>query len=91
MNAYTELARLFKQRDNPAGYSPVFGKIISLPNLKIQLSPRVIISAEDIISIFDLYQTYEHDGTTEYVNINKQAVLLPYSDNQKFIAIGVVV
>ena len=34
MNGITELAKLFKERENQNDYSPVFGTIIELPNTK---------------------------------------------------------
>lgn len=90
MNGVSELARHIRRRDNPSPYSPMFGKIISLPTLKIQLGSRVILEADDVVSIFDIYETRRYDGYTEYVNLNKAVVLLPYSNDNKFIAIGVV-
>ena len=45
----------------------------------------------DVKATFDLYETrrLEHGGI-EYVNLNKEVVLLPYSDDNKFVVIGVV-
>ena len=40
MNAYTELAKLFNERNNNKQYGPVIGKIISLPELKIQINEK---------------------------------------------------
>ena len=37
MGGITDLARHIKDRDNPSPYTPIFGKIISLPELNIQL------------------------------------------------------
>lgn len=91
MNAITELARHIRARDNPSPYTPVFGKIISLPKLKIKLGSRVILEAEDIKPIFDIYETRHYDGRTEYVNLNKEVVLLPCSGDNRFIALGVLV
>ncbi len=90
MNGYTELAKLFKARDNMPSYSPIFGTIVSLPEVKILCGNRVILSSEHILSIFDINEHIQHDEYIEYVNLNKTVVLLPYSDYQKFIAIGVI-
>ncbi len=90
MNGVTELAKHIRDRDNPSPYTPMFGKIISLPKLKIQLGSRVILEAEDVVSIFDIYETRRYDGHTEYVHLGKEIVLLPYSGDNKFIALGVV-
>lgn len=91
MNGYTELARLFLERNNGKQYGPVIGKIISLPELRIQINEKIQLTAEKIISIFDIAEmkTYD-DHRTEYVHLNKRVVLLPISDYQKFIAIGVI-
>lgn len=90
MTNITKLAKHIKSRDNPSPYSPMFGKIISLPELKIRLGTRVILTKDDIKSTFDIYDKIVHDGYTEYVYLNKTVVLLPYSDDNKFIAIGVI-
>ena len=37
MSGVTDLARHIKARDNPSSYTPMFGRIISLPKLVIQL------------------------------------------------------
>lgn len=90
MTNITKLAKHIKSRDNPSPYSPMFGKIISLPELKIRLGTRVILTKDDIKSTFDIYDKIVHDGYTEYVYLKKTVVLLPYSDDNKFIAIGVI-
>ena len=90
MTNITKLAKHIKSRDNPSPYSPMFGKIISLPELKIRLGTRVILTKDDIKFTFDIYDKIVHDGYTEYVYLNKTVVLLPYSDDNKFIAIGVI-
>lgn len=87
MSGMTELAKLFKERNNDAGYSPMFGKIIELPNTKIRINEKVILNDSHIVCLFDLKeQTYDGD----YINLGKEVVLLPFSNNQKFIVIGVV-
>ena len=90
MTNITKLAKHIKARDNPTPYTPMFGKIISLPELKIRLGTRVLLTKEDIKATFDIYDKVVHDGHTEYVHLNKTVLLLPYSDYNKFIAIGVI-
>ena len=90
MGAVEELARHIRDRDNPSPYTPMFGKIISLPELKIQLGNRILLDADDIKAIFDIYETRITDGRAVYVNLNKDVVLLPYANDNKFIALGVV-
>lgn len=91
MDGVTALAQHIKNRDNPTPYTPMFGKIISLPELKIRLGSRILLDAEDVKATFDIYEKIHHDGYTEYVNLNKEVVLLPYSEDNKFVAIGVIV
>lgn len=87
MSGITELAKLFKERDNSAGYSPIIGQIIDLPNIKIRLNDKVILTSSHLKSCIDLTAT---DENGEYINFGKEVVLLPYADNQKFIVVGVV-
>ncbi len=90
MNAYTELAKLFNERNNNKQYGPVIGKIISLPVLKIQINEKIQLNEEKVISIFNIAETKTYEERIEFVNLNKRVVLLPISDYQKFIAIGVI-
>lgn len=90
MSGITELARCIRERDNIPQYTPMIGRIISLPDLKIRLGSRIILTADDIKSVFDLYQTVTHDNTKEYIHLDKEVVLLPCIGDNQFIAIGVV-
>lgn len=81
MSGITALAKHIRKRDNPAVYSPIFGKIILLPNLTIRLGDRILLDAVDVKATFDLYETRIHDGRTEYIQLNKEAVSLPYGRN----------
>ena len=87
INGITELALLLKERDNGTGYSPMFGKIIELPNLRIRLSDKVIINDKYIKKCIDINLT---DSYGRYIYLNKEVVLLPYNNNQNFVLIGVV-
>lgn len=87
MNGITELAKLLKERENNVSYSPMIGTVIELPDIKIRLGDKVILTSEHIKSCVYLNETDEEGG---YVNLGKEVVILPYADNQKFIVIGVV-
>lgn len=87
MNGITELAKMLKQRENADGYSPVIGTVIALPNIKIRLGDKVILTSSHIKSCIELTQTNEHG---QHIILGKEVVLLPFADNQKFIVIGVV-
>lgn len=87
MSGITELAKLFKERNNDTGYSPMFGKIIELPKTKIRINEKVILNDSHLVCLFNIKeQNYEGD----YINLGKEVVLLPFSNYQKFIVIGVV-
>ena len=90
MSNITKLAKHIRARDNPSQYTPMLGTIISLPELKVRLGERVLLTKEDIKATFDIYATVARDGHAEYVYLNKTVVLLPYSKENKFIAIGVL-
>ena len=87
MNGITELAKLFKERENENGYSPMIGRIIELPNLKVRLGDKVILTSAHIKTCVFL-NTIDESG--KYINLGKEAVLLPYAGNQRFILIGVM-
>lgn len=87
-NGITELAKLLRERENREDYSPMFGTITSLPNLQIKIGGKIVIDASYIKSCINLYET---DAYGRYIHLNKEVVLLPYSDFQKFIVVGVVV
>ena len=90
MRGVRGLAKVIKDRTNPTAYTPMFGKIIALPQLQIQMGSRIMLDKDDVCATFDLYETKEHDSGIEYVNLNKTAVLLPCSEESKFIVIGVL-
>ena len=87
MNGITELAKLLKERENGTGYSPMFGTIIELPQIKIRLNEKVILNNSHLKSSINLMMQNE-DG--DYIYLGKEVALLPFANNQKFLVIGVV-
>lgn len=87
MSGITELAKILKERENNVEYSPMFGRIIALPDLKVWIGDKVILAEGHIKSCAFLA---EKDIDGDYINLGKEVVLLPYANNQKFIVIGVV-
>ena len=87
MNGITELAKLFKERNNGDEYSPMFGKVIQLPETKIRISEKIILNDSHLVCCIELKKR-NTDGY--YINLGKEVVLLPYAKNQKFVVIGVV-
>ena len=87
MNGIVEMAQMFKQRDNQSSYSPMLGKIVALPTVKIAVGDKIILTDEHLIKCFDINA---QDTEGYYVNIGKTVVMLPYKNNQKYILIGVI-
>ena len=87
MDGITELAKLLKERENEKGYSPIFGKIIELPNTKIRISDKIILTDSYIKTLFDFKQ---RNSDNEYIYLGAEVLLLPYQNGQRFILIGVV-
>ena len=91
MNGYLELAKMMKERENKAEYSPLIGEITSLPDWKIQVGSNVIFDKNDDVSfLFNISESRIHNDKTEYVYLNKRIVLLPYGNGQRFIGVGVI-
>ena len=87
MNGITELAKILKDRENKADYAPLFGTIIELPNIKIRLGDKVILTEAHLKQCISLT---DKDSDNSYIHLGKEVVLLPYADEQNFIVIGVV-
>ena len=66
MNGITELAKLLKERENGTGYSPMFGTIIELPQIKIRLNEKVILNNSHLKYCVNLKEQNE-DGDYIYV------------------------
>ena len=90
MDGYTELAQMFKDRDNDSAYTPMIGTITALPQLKIKCGTRIELTADEVRSVFDIYEQRYVNDLLVYINLNKEVVLLPCSGYQRFIAIGVL-
>lgn len=90
MDSITELAKMFKERDNPEGYSPMFGTVIKLPELDIWCGGKLHIGKERIDALFDIYEEVYDDSHRSYKYLNKKVVMLPYKNNQRFIVLGAV-
>lgn len=87
MNAPYEMAMLLKARENAASYSPLSGVVEQLPDIKIRLSEKIVLSEEDIASVLDLKK---QDHNEDYVFIGKSVYLLPMKNTEKsFLVIGV--
>ena len=88
IDGMTELAKMFKNRENGKEYAPTFGIITKLPNLEIKVSDLINLTQQRIKSCIDLAKT---DSDGKYIYLGKTVVLLPYNNYQNYIVIGVVV
>ena len=80
MDGIGELAQLFKERENGAAYAPLIGRVVDLPDLKIRIGERILLSARQ------LKFCIPPDG----LELGREVVLLPYSKGQKFVVMGVI-
>jgi len=87
MNGITELAKLLKDRENGAGYSPMLGRIESVAPLRVAVGAKIKLTAREIKRIVQIDQ---QDVYGQYINLNRECVLLPYAGGQQFILLGVV-
>lgn len=87
LNGAEEFAHMLRERDNPPQYSPVFGKIEELPDIKIRRGNKVQISQKKIKSLINLL---ERNATGDYIYLGKHVAMLPYNDNNNYLVLGVV-
>lgn len=86
-NGVEEIAKMFKDCKNPPTYSPVFGTIEELPNLKIRRSSKIVLTDRHIKSLINLY---DRDSEGNYIYLKKTVAMLPYNDNNNYLVLGVV-
>ena len=84
-NGVETLAKMFKDRENATGDFVVFGKIIELPNLKIQFTSKIILTKDHIKSLIDLYKQ-DIDG--RYVYKGREVAMIPYRGNNRYLVLG---
>lgn len=66
MDGISELAMLFKERDNKYYLGPQIGKVISpLPEIKIALGEKVILVKEHLIIASHILEDYEREFSLE--------------------------
>lgn len=90
MNSAEWLAVNLRERDNPIPFAPVEGIVAELPELKIRINQKVVLTAEDIRSIVNLYDT---DSNNNYIWLGRRVYLLPFylADSiavRKYLVIG---
>lgn len=66
MDGVSELAMLFKERDNKYYLGPQIGKVISpLPDIKIGLGEKIILTKEHLIFASHILEDYEREFSVE--------------------------
>lgn len=75
MDGITELAKMFKDRNNPNILGVQIGVVVSpLPNLIIRLGEQILLDNEELILAYSLGTLIKDD----------EVILLPTTDNQTF-------
>lgn len=88
MNAAYELAKLFRERDNPRMFSVITGTIISLPDIKVAVGDKLMLGRDMLSSTVDIMTQDSHGN---YTWQGKNVYMLPIgNDNrqQRFLIIG---
>lgn len=86
-NGVEEFAKILKGHENPPVYSPVYGTVAELPDLKIRYGPKIVLTNKNLKSLVDLRK---RDTEGNYIYLNKQVAMLPYNDNNNYLVLGVV-
>lgn len=85
MNGIVELAKMLKERENSTEKLLIIGSIVSLPDIKIKIGEKIILSASDFKTTVNLS---ERDDNGNYINLGKETVIL--NDSGKFYVLGVL-
>ncbi len=85
MNGIVELAKMLKERENSSEKLLIIGSIVSLPDIKIKIGEKIILSASDFKTTVNLS---ERDDNGNYINLGKETVIL--NDCGKFYVLGVL-
>ena len=86
-NEIEEFAKILKGHENPPEYSPVYGTVSELPDLKIRRGSKIILTEKHIKSLINLY---ERDDYGNYIHLNKKVAMLPYNNDNNYLVLGVV-
>lgn len=95
MDGITELAKLFKERENPNLSEIQIGKVIGINPFTVTLGDKIILDVDDLVVAESAYYKYELiDGVIKQViklSVNDDVILIPSSDEQTYYLIDKVV
>lgn len=87
MDGISELARLFKERDNKPYMGPIVGNVVSpLPDIKIQIDNNIILNISNLVISNHTYMHYKNIDDTWLV-IGDKVILIPSTDEQTYFLI----
>ena len=91
-DAYIELAKLFKKRNNPKTINLLIGKIITpLPYIRVMLNEKVVLTKDNLIIAEHIYLHYKQDDINKWLNIDDEVIMMPTTDRNTFCLIDKVV
>ncbi|WP_427340655.1 DUF2577 family protein [Caloranaerobacter sp. DY30410] len=85
MDGISELAKMFKERENKPYMGPRVGQVISpLPEIKVKLGDKILLDKQRLIIASHIY---EHFGWTDetgtyYLAEGDKVILIPSTDEQ---------
>lgn len=85
MNGITELAKMFKERENSTEKFLMVGNVVSLPEVKIKLTDKVLLSESNFKTTVNLS---ERDDNGKYINLGKDVIIL--RQDGSFYVVGVL-
>ncbi|WP_078410292.1 DUF2577 family protein [Priestia abyssalis] len=84
-DSITELALLFKERDNPGIPSVTTGIVLSpLPDIIVKLNDFITLYKNNIIVAEHIYSHYEHQNPLRWLNIGDEVIIIPTVDEQLY-------
>lgn len=90
-----ELAKLFKERDNPNLLGIDVGKVVCVNPLKISLGDRIVLDSDFLIVSEDAYYKYELINSSLVrnckLNMGDEVILIPTPNQQTYFVIDRVV
>ena len=77
MNGYEKIASLFKERDNDSNWMVIKGVVETLPDIKVRINEKTVLTREHLCSLVNILETVTIDGQDEYIWLSRRVYLLP--------------